>query len=303
MFLPVGDRPNPENYTPWVNYGLMATNVLVFGLISLPLTVLGADLSDPMLQAWVETLLQAQPGDLSLDALENQLTAYDVFVAKHGYKPGAPEVSDVFACLFLHANFAHLAGNMLFLWIYGDNVEHRLGRAGYLCVYLLSGVAASLFFGAISGDSLTPLIGASGAISGVLGLYFFLFPANEIKIFIFLIPFIFKSVFFKARWVLLFYVVVENLFPLWLGAGSSTAYGAHLGGFFFGLLAGLIASLVVARPKARGDLSRAQFHLKMARYRLQQGQPVSAYQHVNKALKQDPSVQLEADEILSQIPS
>jgi membrane associated rhomboid family serine protease len=301
MFLPVGDKPNPDNYTPWVNYGLIAVNVLIFGIVSVPLTMQGSDLSDPSLRPWIDSILQGN--QVSVAALQAQLSAYDVFVAQHGYTPGTPEILDIFASLFLHANIMHLAGNMLFLWIYGDNVEHRLGRGLYLLTYLFSGVAAALFFGAMDSQSMTPLIGASGAISGVLGLYFFLFPANEVKVLIILFPVFFKAVFFKARWVLIFYVVVDNLFPMALGGESSTAYGAHIGGFFFGLAAGLAAHLYVARPKARGELSRAQFHLKMAQYRLSQGQPVSAYQHIDKALKIDPSLQPQADQILQQLPS
>ena len=80
--------------------------------------------------------------------------------------------------MFLHAGWTHLLGNMLFLWIFGDNLEARLGPAKYLAVYLGTGVAATLFFAVFQPDSYIPLVGASGAISGVLGCYFLWFPKN-----------------------------------------------------------------------------------------------------------------------------
>jgi hypothetical protein len=146
--------------------------------------------------------------------------------------------------MFLHANFMHLAGNMLFLWIYGDNCEHRLGRLLYLAIYLLTGAAATLSFALFASGSLTPLVGASGAISGVLGLYFLLFPRNQVKVFILLFPIFFNVILLPARWVLGFYVVIDNLLPFLGGIGSGVAYGAHLGGFFAGLAAAWIGDRV-----------------------------------------------------------
>jgi membrane associated rhomboid family serine protease len=164
-----------------------------------------------------------------------KLDAYNLFVFAHGYKPGAPELSDLFFSLFLHANFLHLAGNMLFLWIYGDNVEHRLGRIGYLVTYLTTGVIATLFFSLFAGSSMIPLVGASGAISGALGLYFLLFPRNKVKLFVAFFPFFFDVILLPARLVLGFYILVDNVLPFLTGTQSSVAYGAHIGGFLGGL--------------------------------------------------------------------
>jgi len=175
------------------------------------------------------------PPELLARSLLENLSAYDLFVFEHGYKPGAPELADLFSSMFLHGGFLHLAGNMLFLWIYGDNVEHRLGRLGYLVTYLGSGAAATLAFSLFSGPSLVPLVGASGAISGVLGLYFLFFPRNRVKVFVFLFPLLFNVFLVPARWVLGFYVLVDNLLPFVAGAESGVAYGAHLGGFVAGL--------------------------------------------------------------------
>jgi membrane associated rhomboid family serine protease len=171
-----------------------------------------------------------------LVAAVHQLSAYDLFVFTHGYQPAQPELGDLLWAMFLHANFAHIAGNMLFLWIFGDNVEHRLGRFQYLFAYLASGAVATLAFAVIAGPSTTPLIGASGAISGVLGFYFVFFPRNLVKVFVFFFPFLFDTFLIPARWVLGFFVVVDNLLPLLVGSQSGVAYGAHLGGFVAGLI-------------------------------------------------------------------
>ncbi len=235
MFLPTGDTPNPRNFTPYVNWALIAANVLVYILITFPLSGEKVDPADPALKTYLETLAPSLPPGTSLYEIASRASAYDLFVFSHGFKPGAPELSDLFFSMFLHGGLLHLFGNMLFLWIYGDNVEHYLGRWGYLGVYLLTGVAATGFFSAFSMASLIPLVGASGAISGVLGLYFLLFPRNKVKVFVAIYPFFFNIILLPARWVLGFYLLVDNLFPFVLGSGTGVAHGAHIGGFLMGL--------------------------------------------------------------------
>ena len=171
-----GDSPNPKNFTPWINWSLIIANVAVYFFVTLPLSSQGVDLNDPMLREFLRHIAQSLPSGVSIKQVLAQISAYDLFTYVHGYKPGAPQTGYLFFSMFLHGNLLHLVGNMLFLWIYGDNVEHRLGRLGYLITYLVSGVAATLFFSVFAGSSMTPLVGASGAISGVLGLYFLLFP-------------------------------------------------------------------------------------------------------------------------------
>ncbi|MFQ5990145.1 MAG: rhomboid family intramembrane serine protease, partial [Candidatus Methylomirabilales bacterium] len=136
-----------------------------------------------------------------------------------------------------HAGFMHLFGNMLFLWIYGDNVEHRLGRVPFLCWYLATGVAATLFHTLFDLDSPLPLVGASGAISGVLGFYFIWFPRNTVRLLIFFFYFI-NVITVPARFVLGFYLLVDNLLPFLVTRGmegGGVAHGAHIGGFLGGL--------------------------------------------------------------------
>ena len=233
MFLPIGDAPRSSAFRPQVTWLLIALNVAVYLVVTLPLSSTAASLRDPGV---LELLARGFPHP----------SAYDLFLHRHGFKPGAPALADLFASLFLHANFAHLAGNMLFLWIYGHNVEQRLGRVRFLLAYLLAGVVATWSFALFAGDSLVPLVGASGAISGVLGLYFFLCPRHQVRLFVFLFPFVMNVVQVPARWVIGFYLIVQNLFPLLLGAQSQVAYGAHLGGF----LGGAAFALVLLRRRA-----------------------------------------------------
>lgn len=204
MFLPLSDSPNYSERRPWVNYGLVAANVLVY--------------------IWASTSA-ASPG------------GFDAIVREWGFVPIAGRFESYFTSMFMHAGFMHLAGNMLFLWIFGDNVEARLGHLGYLCAYLASGLAAVLLFQALAADSSIPLVGASGAIFGVTGFYFIAFPNNRVRVLVFMFLIFFYEV--RARWVLGAYFVIDFA-NLWLdqragGDGSGVAYAAHVGGFAFGV--------------------------------------------------------------------
>jgi len=233
MLLPIGDSPNPRG-VPVVNYLLIGINVAVFLLVSLPLMYAAPDLQDPALRDYL--LAFGVRGSVPVDAILRQVSAYDLLIFKYGYRPGSPSLLTLFTSLFLHGGWMHLIGNMLFLWIFGDNVEHRLGRLRYLLGYLATGVAATLFFGFFVPGSQVPLVGASGAISGVLGFYFLWFPRNQVKVFVFLFPFIMTTLLIPCRLVLGFYLLIDNLLPFVLtgGSGSGVAHGAHIGGFLAG---------------------------------------------------------------------
>lgn len=234
MLLPIGDTPNPRG-TPYVNYALIGLNVAVFLLVSLPLIYSRPDLNDPLLLEYLRVM--GARGAVPVRDILQHVSAYDLFLFRFGFRPAAPSVLTMFTAMFLHGGWLHLAGNMLFLWIFGDNVELRLGRFGYLLTYLGTGVAATLFFALFVPRSQAPLIGASGAISGVLGCYFLWFPRNKVKTFIFLFPFIITTVLIPARFILGFFLLIDNLIPFLLtrGAGVGVAHGAHIGGFLAGL--------------------------------------------------------------------
>lgn len=252
MIFPIGDLPNPRGFVPLVTYLLIALNVGVYWFVTLPLGETRPSPTDPVLQQYLEVMAAALRDRERLQALFANLSAYDLFVFRWGFRPAAPALSTMFSSMFLHAGFVHLAGNMLFLWIYGDNVEHRLGRGRFLLAYLLSGAAATLFHAVSSFGSPIPMVGASGAISGVLGFYFLFFPRNRVRLMWLLPPFIFQVFEVPARIVLGFYILLDNLLPYLLTTSDAgVAHGAHIGGFFAGLGAAWVLTRreVIHRPK------------------------------------------------------
>lgn len=145
--------------------------------------------------------------------------------------------------IFLHGNLAHLGGNMLFLWIFGNNVEDRFGHLRYLAFYLVAGVAAAVAHVAVQPSSTVPVVGASGAIAGVMGAYLVLFPqARVTTLVIWIIPLVTTI---SAVWVLGFWFVSQ----FFTAPESSVAWMAHVAGFAFGVVATLLVRRRVApRP-------------------------------------------------------
>jgi membrane associated rhomboid family serine protease len=140
-------------------------------------------------------------------------------------------VLSVLSSMFLHGSWVHLGGNMLFLWIFGNNVEDRLGRVRYLLFYLLAGVLATATYVLLQPNSTVPLIGASGAIAGVMGAYLIWYPKAPILALVFIFP-----IHIRARWLLLFWFVSQ----FFVDPNSGVAWAAHVGGFVFGMLTALV---------------------------------------------------------------
>jgi len=150
-----------------------------------------------------------------------------------GARAVVPPPFTLFTAMFVHGGLLHLGGNMLFLWIFGDNIEDALGHFKFIIFYLLMGLIASLVHITLSGSSsMMPMIGASGAIAGVLGAYFMLFPRAKVITLIFLVFFVtlvrVPAVFFLAVWF--FFQLLGS------GTGGSVAWYAHIGGFVAGAL-------------------------------------------------------------------
>ena len=237
MFLPLGDEPNPRG-VPIATYTLIGINVAIYLLVTLPMGALRPDLDDPVLAEYVQALMAQLGGRVSLDQLLAQVTAYDLVTFSYGYRPVDPSFLTLGTSMFLHGGFMHLAGNMLYLWIYGDNVEHRLGPGRFLIAYLGTGALATLSHAVTDLGSVLPMVGASGAISGVLGFYFIWFPRNRVRVWVMIFPFFMNMVYFPARFVLGVYLILDNLLPFLATRaveGGGVAYGAHLGGFVAGL--------------------------------------------------------------------
>ena len=171
----------------------------------------------------------------------------------------ASDVQTMLLSMFLHGGWAHFLGNMLYLWIFGDNVEDRMGHAVYLIFYLLSGVAATLAHAFLSPESTVPAIGASGAISGVLGAYLVIFPRARV---ITLIPlgFFLRMAELPALTVLGMWFVLQLLSGTASLAAPSAqeggvAWWAHIGGFVFGMALGFLFR--GRRPEPRTGWLRA----------------------------------------------
>lgn len=249
MFFPIGDIPNPPG-RPYMTYAIIALNIALFGMVTLPLSISPANPADPALYDYVDQFPHSV--GYTLNARLQNVSAYDLFLFKHAYKASDPGAVSLLLSLFLHGGWMHLFGNMLFLWIYGDNVEHRLGAGPFLFAYLATGAAATLFYSVFSRGSAIPLIGASGAISGVLGFYYRWFPKNRVKVMLFIFPFFMDVILVPARWVLAFYLIVENLLPVILGprmTGGGVAYNAHIGGFVAGLAVAYALDKMTGRPR------------------------------------------------------
>jgi membrane associated rhomboid family serine protease len=137
--------------------------------------------------------------------------------------------------MFLHGSPEHLFGNLLFLWVFGNDIEHRWGRWRYLAVYVLGGIVASLAHVLSDPSSTVPMIGASGAIAAVMGAYLVCYPANRVKTIIFFGFMMLRKV--KAVWLLLSWLVLQLLL---IPGNSGIAWAAHVGGFAFGAFVGLL---------------------------------------------------------------
>jgi membrane associated rhomboid family serine protease len=151
----------------------------------------------------------------------------------------APWWVTLFTSMFMHGGILHIAGNMLFLWVFGNNIEDRLGRVKYLIFYILAGLIAVYTQALIDTSSTAPTIGASGAIAGVLGAYALLFPRARVLTLIFIIFFVtlveIPALILLAVWFILQFVPALGQVAVETGGGEGVAYFAHVGGFVFGL--------------------------------------------------------------------
>jgi membrane associated rhomboid family serine protease len=152
--------------------------------------------------------------------------------------------------MFLHGSVLHLGGNMLFLWIFGNNIEDHLGVLRYVAFYLASGFIATFAHIAVDPSSTIPVVGASGAIAGVMGAYLAWFPNVRIRTLFIFFFIIFRDI--SAKWLLLFWFATQFLDAV--NPNSGVAWGAHVGGFAFGLLVGWILHFTrgARRPALRG---------------------------------------------------
>jgi rhomboid family protein len=160
----------------------------------------------------------------------------------------------LFTSMFMHGGFLHIAGNMLFLWVFGNNIEDRLGRVKFLLFYVLAGLIAVYTQALIDTGSTAPTIGASGAIAGVLGAYALLFPRARVLTLIFIIFFVtlveIPALVLLAVWFILQFVPALGQVAVETGGGQGVAYFAHVGGFVFGLA---VAAVMLSTTRRREE--------------------------------------------------
>jgi membrane associated rhomboid family serine protease len=233
MLFPIGDDNSDRRITPFVNYTLIVINILVFVFLQ----KLGNDLGFTFAYSTVPgEILTGQdivtPPTVLEDALGNKFEM-------PGLQPtNIPVYLTLLTSMFMHGGVAHIAGNMLYLWIFGDNLENIMGHKRYLIFYLLCGILASLahvFATSIMDQNLRiPSLGASGAISGVLGGYMLLFPRRRVQAWTFfgLVP----LPAFVAVGIWIVFQIINGLGALGGEEAGGVAYAAHIGGFVAGLL-------------------------------------------------------------------
>ncbi len=228
MLFPIGDDNSDRTTTPLVNYLLIALNIIVFvffqslggndkftyAYATVPQEIVtGRDIDKPV-------VIQNPMTDEIEGQIDLQPTPISVYIT-------------LLTSMFMHGSLMHLLGNMLFLWVFGDNIEHTLGRVRYLLFYLVCGVIASLSHVFMNMDSYIPSLGASGAISGVLGGYMLLHPGRRVRVIMINMLTEVPAVVAIGLWFV--FQVVEGWFNR--GAtGGGVAYAAHIGGFIAGLV-------------------------------------------------------------------
>jgi membrane associated rhomboid family serine protease len=214
MFIPLKDD-NPTRTIPFINYTLILSNVAVF-------------FYELTLNQRAQAALASVYGTVPI--------RFAHLLSGHGHVEVA--LLPLFTSMFLHSGIAHILGNMLFLWIFGDNVEDFFGHIGYLAFYLFCGIASGLIHVAFNLHSPIPAVGASGAISGVMGAYMLLYPRTKVLtlVLIFLVPL--PAFIILGYWF--FIQFVEGLSSVGAMSGGGVAWWAHIGGFLTGFLITLL---------------------------------------------------------------
>lgn len=233
MFFPIGDDDSEVSRVSYVTHTLLIANIVVFAL---------QWIYPEITYGWSVIPRELVTG---IDLIEPAAVAVDGGYVNVPQAPG-PRIIwfTLISSMFMHGGLGHIGGNMLYLWIFGNNVEQRFGHLRFLIFYLVSGLVGSIAQIVVSPGSVIPMLGASGAISGVMGAYLVLFPHNRINAIFFFQVVTVPAVIVLGMWV------VTQFFGGWgsLGAtGGGVAYLAHIGGFISGAIAGLIARVQLKR--------------------------------------------------------
>ena len=231
--VPLNDN-NPTRTTPYVVFVLIVLNVLIF-IYELSLQSMGGEALNQFFNVWA--IVPAELTDSFGGRAVNPVGEWFTLISSQ----------------FLHGGFAHLGGNMLYLWIFGNNIEDKLGHSRFVVFYLTCGALAGLAQWIFAPQSVVPTLGASGAIAGVMGAYIIRFPKAQIltlvPLFLFITTIRIPAVFFLGLWFVqqAFYGVASLGANADIGAGG-VAYRAHAGGFIFGVILGPLMGLYSDKP-------------------------------------------------------
>src|SRR6478672_2628669 len=199
MVIPLYDNdPFESRFRPYVTWSLIALNLLAF------FAELASPDTDALTSTWGVTPVA--------------ITSAPVVASLHAY-------ATLFTGMFLHGGWLHLLGNMIYLQVFGDDIEEALGRGRFLLFYLLSGIGAALMYIACNLSSSEPMIGASGAIAGVLAAYLMLKPCAKVTVLVF-----YRSVRLRAMWAIGLWVGLQLIDLMFADSGDDVAYSAHFGG-------------------------------------------------------------------------
>ena len=240
--FPIGDENERGHGPAVVTLAFIALNVLVFIFLQGG----GGPEGDEFTYGYSAVPFEITKG---VDLTEPQPIEVEGQQVAVPQEPGpSPIWLTLFSSIFMHGGWLHLGGNMLFLWIFGDNVEHRIGHVLYLVFYLAVGVVASVAQILTNTDSIIPTLGASGAISGVLGAYLVMFPTNRVTVLLFRFIMPVPAIVAIGIWA-----VFQFISGLGVAAATSetggVAYMAHIGGFVAGVVAGFFFRAIFNEPR------------------------------------------------------
>ena len=258
MVFPVGDDNSDRRSFPFVTIALLVANVFVFVVLQ------GMGANEDFTMAYVQVPAEIISGR-DIETPPSPKTIHtpqgDVEVTDPGLrKTPIPVWLTLFTAIFMHGSLMHLAGNMWFLWIFGDNVEDDMGHLKYLLFYLATGVLASLAFVAFNAKgeaAFTPCLGASGAISGVLGAYLVLHPNRQVSVILLRMMVDVPGYVAVGIWFL--FQVISGVFDS-SGGGGGVAYSAHVAGF--------VAGMILAKPMSMGHAREEADPLVVLRRRI-----------------------------------
>ncbi|MFK7934747.1 MAG: rhomboid family intramembrane serine protease [Saprospiraceae bacterium] len=207
MIFPIGDDQVQGGYKPYFAYSFIALNVLIF--------IFQASLPTGQLNSFI-----FEYGSIPVETVQGQ----DLFT--------------LFTSMFLHGGWMHLIGNMLFLWVFADNIEATVGSISFVIFYLVGGLAAHAAHIYFNMGSEIPTVGASGAIAAVMGAYLVMFPTSKIKMWAFFFTFRIAAIFFLGFWIFQQFMSGTAALDVATEQTAGVAWWAHIGGFIFGVIAG-----------------------------------------------------------------